>query len=423
MTQTPSPSVHYADFLKTKEASLDEKARAFSNFHQGHIENRHFHYKRVAYSRSEPLRQVKDRYTNEMRSMLYLASNDYLNLCIHPEVVQAGIDALLKYGAGAGSVPLLGGTTDLHEELSQAVAKFKGCEQSVLFTSGFGANQGALSTLIGEGDLAVLDTLAHASIHDGCAHTNRRFFQHNDMDSLERVLKSTRGKYKNVFIVVDGVYSMDGDIAPLDEIHALAQHYGALIYVDEAHASGVIGEKGRGTPSHFGLEGKIDFVAGTFSKALGGVGGFVCTSSERALYLNFLTRNHLFSTAMTPQVVGSMLKSIEIVETDDERRARLWSNIRFFKKGLEELGFDVRNCETAIFPLILGNEDLVREATRQLQELNVYVNPVVFPAVAISASRIRMSLMANFSHEQLGEVLNKLEHVGRKLDFLPKVHV
>lgn len=408
------------DFLQENQYSIVEKAAAFYAYCEKLKENNHYHYKRVASTGSLPVREVKDLVTGDIKEMYYLASNDYLNLTNHPGVIEAGVKALYEYGAGAGSVPLLGGTLEIHEELARKIAAFKKCEDAILYTSGFGANSGSLSALLGPNDLAILDMLTHASIIDGCSRTNKRFFAHNDMKSLETILKSTQGKYKSVLIAVDGVYSMDGDIAPLDKIYELAKKYGAYIYVDEAHASGVIGEKGRGTPSHFGLEGKIDFVAGTFSKGLGCVGGFVATSKEFAHMLNYFARNFMFSTAMTPQVAGSAIKAIEIVENTDERRERLWRNIEFFREGLITTGFTLNNCETAIFPIILGSDILVWEATRMLHDLNVYVNPVTYPAVAAKKSRIRMSLMSEFTTEQLSEVLNRLEYVGNKLKIIRK---
>lgn len=399
------------DYLSESTTDLREKANEFYQYRNYQYDNKHIHLKRIALNGSKPIREVQDMFTGEVRHMIYLASNDYLNLTTHPKVVEAGRDAILKYGAGAGSVPLLGGSIDLHEQLEKKVAQFKGQEAAIIFTSGFGANDGVLSSLLGKNDLAILDMLAHASIIDGCKGTNTKFFLHNDMDSLEKILKTAQGKYNNVLIAVDGVYSMDGDIAPLDKLHELAKRYQAYLYVDEAHASGVIGANGRGTPEHFGLEGEIDFVAGTFSKALGGVGGFVSTTKELAFMLNFFSRSYMFSTAMTPQVAASMLASIDVIEQEPERREKLWSNIHYFKRGLESLGFTLENCETAIFPLILGDDYKVKEAVRMLHEMNVYVNPVLYPAVSFKKSRIRMSLMCEHTHQQLDEVLNKLEYV------------
>ena len=403
------------DYLSESTTDLNEKANEFYQYRNYQFDNKHMHYKRIALNGSRPIREVYDMYTKQVRSMIYLASNDYLNLATHPKVVEAGQQALLKYGAGAGSVPLLGGSIDLHEQLEKKVAQFKGQEAAIIFTSGFGANNGVLSSLLGKNDLAILDMLAHASIIDGCKNTNMKFFLHNDLDSLEKILKTSQGKYNNVLIAVDGVYSMDGDIAPLDKLHELAKRYKAYLYVDEAHASGVIGANGRGTPEHFGLEGQIDFVAGTFSKALGGVGGFVATTKELAFMLNFFSRPYMFSTGMTPQVAASMLASMEVIEQEPHRREKLWSNIHHFKNGLESLGFTLENCETAIFPLIIGDDYKVKEAVRILHEMDVYVNPVLYPAVSFKKSRIRMSLMSEHTHAHLDEVLDKLEYVSNKL--------
>jgi glycine C-acetyltransferase len=263
-------------------------------------------------------------------------------------------------------------------------------------------------------DVAILDMLVHASIIDGCKNTNIKFFKHNDMDSLESVLKKVKDKYRTKLIAVDGVYSMDGDIAPLDEIVEIAKKYGAYVMVDEAHATGVIGENGRGTPEYFNIEGKVDIVAGTFSKAVGGVGGFIATNKELVNLLNFYSRTYMFSTAMTPQATASIIEALNVIESEPDRRERLWENIRYFKKNLEDLGFCLGNSETAIFPIIVGDELKVREMCRYLHEADIYANPVLYPAVPKRLSRIRMSLMCEHTKEHLDKALNALEAAGKK---------
>jgi glycine C-acetyltransferase len=375
-------------------------------------------YKRVALNGSGPVRLVKDMYTGDIREMIYLASNDYLNLTTHPKVVEAGRAALDKYGAGAGSVPLLGGTIDLHIELEKKIAEFKSCESAIIYTSGFGSNAGTLLSLLQKEDIAVLDMLVHASIIDGCKNTNIKYFRHNNMDSLEATLKKVKDDYRTKLVVVDGVFSMDGDIAPLDSIVEIAKHYGAYVMVDEAHATGVIGKTGKGTPEHCNVQGKVDIVAGTFSKGLGGVGGFIASNKELVRLLNFYSRSYMFSTAMTPQVAGSLIAAIDVIGSEPELREQLWWNINYFKKNLSELGFNLGNSETAIFPLILGNDNLVKDTVRTLHEMDIYVNPVLYPAVSRRLARIRMSLMATHTKEHLDKALNALEYVGRKFDII-----
>jgi len=258
----------------------------------------------------------------------------------------------------------------------------------------------------------------HASIIDGCKSTNTKFFRHNDMDSLEKTLARVKDKYRTKLIVVDGVYSMDGDIAPLDRIVELAKAHGAYVMVDEAHATGVIGETGRGTPQHHKIEGKVDIVAGTLSKGLGGVGGFIAASGELVELLRYYSRPYIFSTAMTPQVTGSLLAALDIIEDEPEHIKRLWENIRYFRSNLTAMGFDLGNSETAIFPITIGDDLKVREMCRRLHELDIYVNPVMYPAVPKRLSRIRMSLMSALTREQLDKALEALETVGKEYDVI-----
>lgn len=408
-----STNLSLANFMSMPGCDIMQRADSFYEFIEDYIEKRHFQYKRVALNKSGPVREVVDRYTGKIRKMIYLASNDYLNLTNHPKVIQAGKEALEKYGAGAGSVPLLGGTLDIHIELENRVSKFKDCEAAIIYTSGFGSNAGTLLSLLGEEDTAILDMLVHASIIDGCKNTNVNFFKHNNMESFEKTLKRAKDKYRTKLVAVDGVYSMDGDIAPLDQIVEIAKHYGAYVMVDEAHASGVIGENGRGTPEYHNVEGKVDIVAGTFSKGLGGVGGFIASNEKLVRMLNFYSRAYMFSTAMAPPTVASLIASMDVVENEPELREKLWDNIRYFRKNLLDLGFNLGNSETAIFPIIVGDDYKVREVCSKLHDMDIYVNPVLYPAVPKKLSRIRMSLMAAHTKEHLDKALNALEEVGK----------
>lgn len=407
-----------ADFANVPDLDIMGRANLFYEFIQDIKARHHFQYKRVSLDGSGPVRRVLDTYTREVKEMIYLASNDYLNLTMHPKVIAAGQEALLKYGAGAGSVPLLGGTIDLHIELEEKIARFKGCESAIIYTSGFGSNAGTLLSLLQSEDVAVLDMLVHASIVDGCKNTNIKPFRHNDIGSLESVLKRVKDKYRTKLVVVDGVYSMDGDIAPLDKIVEIAKQYGAYVMVDEAHATGVIGKNGKGTPEHCNVEGKVDIVAGTFSKCLGGVGGFIASNKEIVQLLNFYSRTYMFSTSMTPQVTASLIAALDVIENEPELRVSLWENINYFRKNLTDLGFDLGNSETAIFPIIIGDDTKVKEICRRLHEMNIYVNPVLYPAVPKKLARLRMSLMTNHTKEQLDIVLNAMEDLGKEYGIL-----
>lgn len=407
-----------ADFVKVDDVDIMGRAKLFKEFTDDLIEKRHLQYRRVSLDGCSPVMRVLDKYTGDIREMVYLASNDYLNLTKHPRTIAAGRAALEKYGSGAGSVPLLGGTTDLHIELEEKTAKFKGCESAIIYTSGFGSNCGTLLSMLQENDIAILDILVHASIIDGCKNTNTKYFKHNDMKSLEHALSKAKDKYNTKLVIVDGVYSMDGDIAQLDKIVELAKAYGAYVMVDEAHASGVIGKTGRGTPQHFNIEGKVDIVAGTFSKGLGAVGGFIAAKEELIELLHYYSRPYMFSTAMTPQSAGSLIEAMNVVEEEPQLREQLWSNINYFRENLLNLGFNLGNAQTAIFPIIIGDDLKVKEICRRLHEMDIYVNPVLYPAVPKRLARVRMSIMATHTREHLDKALNALEIVGKEYDII-----
>ncbi|MGB7604783.1 MAG: aminotransferase class I/II-fold pyridoxal phosphate-dependent enzyme [Lutisporaceae bacterium] len=407
-----------ADFVKVDDVDIMGRAKLFKEFTDDLIEKRHLQYRRISLDGCSPVMRVLDKYTGEIREMVYLASNDYLNLTKHPRTIAAGRAALEKYGSGAGSVPLLGGTTDLHIELEEKTAKFKGCESAIIYTSGFGSNCGTLLSMLQENDIAILDILVHASIIDGCKNTNTKYFKHNDMKSLEHALSKAKDKYNTKLVIVDGVYSMDGDIAQLDKIVELAKAYGAYVMVDEAHASGVIGKTGRGTPQHFNIEGKVDIVAGTFSKGLGVVGGFIAAKEELIELLHYYSRPYMFSTAMTPQSAGSLIEAMDVVEDEPQLREQLWSNINYFRENLINLGFNLGNAQTAIFPIIVGDDLKVKEICRRLHEMDIYVNPVLYPAVPKRLARVRMSIMSSHTREHLDKALNALEVVGKEYDII-----
>ena len=403
-----------SDFFDIEHMDMMERASYFQEYISDLDKRHHKQYRRISTSGSSPVMTVIDPYSCQEREMIYMASNDYLNLTRHPRTIAAGMKALLQYGTGAGSVPLLGGTLDIHIELEKKLARFKGCESAIIYTSGFGSNCGSIGALLREQDVAILDMLVHASVIDGCKGTHVEYFRHNDMDSLQKVLAKCSDKYRTKLVVVDGVYSMDGDISKLDEITEIAHSYGAYVMVDEAHATGVIGANGRGTPEHFNIEGKVDIVAGTLSKAMGAVGGFIAASRDLVEYLHYYSRHYMFSTAPTPQVTGSLIEAINVIEQEPHLRTRLWENIDYFRQNLLDLGFNLGNSRTAIFPINIGNDIIVREICREMQEENIYANAVLYPAVSRKLSRIRLSIMCNHTRQHLDRVLEVLEHLGRK---------
>ena len=405
-----------SDFLELPDRDILAKTYAFQEFTDELVNQQFHHWGRILTSPSEHRVTILDRYTNEEREMIMMASNNYLGLTTHPRVKEAAINAAEKYGGGAGSVPLLGGRMDLHRELEMKLAKMKGCEDAIIFTSGYSSNVGCVSALVRQNDVAINDRLNHASIIDGCRLSGGtlRTFKHNDLESLEKVLKSTDKEFNGKLIIVDGVFSMDGDISRLPEIKKLADEYDAKLMIDEAHATGVIGETGCGSPEHFHMEGQIDIVAGTLSKALAVVGGFVASSKEVVNYLRFYARSHMFSTALPPASVGALIAGIEVIQTEPELRKKLWYNINYMISNLKQMGFDLGNAETAIIPIIVGDNDKLMLMSREIHQAGIFLNPVYYPAVPKKLSRLRLSLMATHTQDDLDDTLEVIERVGKK---------
>jgi len=375
-----------------------------------------FFYRRVNGGVAGAEVEVISRHDGSRRQMLCFASNDYLNLSRHPKVVEAAVEAARRYGVGAGSAPILSGTLDIHLELERRTAQFKSCEDAIVYSSGYAANLGGLLAVLGSRDCAILDMRVHASLIQGCKGTNVLWFRHNDVGSLERRLKIARGRdYATLMVVVDGVYSMDGDLSPVAEICEIAHRYGAYLWLDDAHGTGVLGENGRGTAEHFGVDGKVDLISGSYSKALGCAGGFVAGRKQLITGLRFVSRPYVFSAGFSPSIAGAALAALEAVEEEPERRARLQDNSDYFRGALKEIGFDTGESQSPIVPVIVADEAKVVELCALLDEAAVFVNPIVYPAVPRRASRLRFSITSELTRRQLDRCLELMERFGRAL--------
>jgi 8-amino-7-oxononanoate synthase len=350
------------------------------------------------------------------RELVMLGSNNYLGLANHPEVKEAAIVALATYGTGVAGSRLLNGTLDLHVELEERLAEFTRRESALVFSTGFQANLGVLSSLLGRRDVAVLDALDHACIIDGCRLGFGRSlkYRHNDMDDLARKLSQIRSG-SGILIVVDGVFSMEGDVAPLPEIAKLARAHGARLMVDDAHGLGVFGDGGRGTVEHFAVEEEVDLLMGTFSKSLATVGGFVAGSAAVVSHIRHVARSGIFSAALPPASVAAARKALDIVEREPERRKQLWENARYLKRELDGLGFDTGESSSPVIPIAIGEDDNVYRATIRLQELGVFANPVVPPAVPRGRAMIRTSCIATHTRDHLDRALEAFAQMGREL--------
>src|SRR6266550_856735 len=351
--------------------------------------------------------------------VITLSSNNYLGLTVHPRLREAAIKAIEKYGVGSGSVRTIEGTMTLHNELEAKLARFKHTEASLTLQSGYATNLGVISAVMQEGDMIISDELNHASIIDGIrlGKSPRKIYPHKDMGGLRRVLEESRGANK-VMVVTDGVFSMDGDIAPLPKIVELAEEFGAFVMVDDAHSSGVLGKNGRGSVSHFGLDGRVALQIGTLSKGIGALGGYVACSQEMRDFLLMRSRPVLFSTSHPPSVVATCIAAIDLLESDNSLVERLWENAHFFKRGLLQLGFNTGHSETPITPIIVGDGALAMKFSTRLFEEGVFAQGIVFPTVPADKCRVRTIVTALHTREELTKALNVFERVGKELNII-----
>jgi glycine C-acetyltransferase len=360
--------------------------------------------------------------TYDGKKVINLASNNYLGLTAHPKLREAAIEAIKTYGVGSGAVRTIAGTMKIHMELEEKIARFKNVEACVVFQSGFTANAGTVSSILGREDFIISDELNHASIIDGArlSRAKVKVFRHKDMAHAEELLKEVAGEPGRKLLITDGVFSMDGDIGPVDKLCDLADQYGAIMMVDDAHASGVLGRNGRGSVDHFGCHGRVDVQVGTLSKAIGALGGYVCGSRDLIDFLYHRARPFLFSTSHPPSVTATCIAAFDLLESEPERIERLWDNTRYFKSELGQLGFDIGGVttpasETPITPIIIGDGRMTMDFSKALFDAGVMATGIAFPTVPEGKARIRTIMTSEHTREQLDQALETLDRVSKKL--------
>jgi glycine C-acetyltransferase len=358
--------------------------------------------------------------TFDGKKVINLSSNNYLGLNTHPRLREAALEATRRLGVGSGAVRTIAGTMRIHMELEEKIARFKNTEACVVFQSGFAANAGTVAAILKKGDIIISDELNHASIIDGCrlSRADIRVFPHKDVAAAEKLLQEAQSQPGHKLLISDGVFSMEGDIAPLPRLCDVAERYGAIMMVDDAHASGVLGRNGRGTIDHHGVHGRVHIQVGTLSKAIGSLGGYVCGSRDLIDFLYHRARPFLFSTSHPPSVTATCIAAFDVLEEEPERIARLWENTRFIKKGLQGLGFNTGMSETPITPVIVGAAKLAHALSRRLFEEGVFAQGIGFPTVPEGKARVRTIVTATHTPEELQQALDVFARVGRELGII-----
>ncbi len=394
-----------------KKADLFDKCYRFTKAKEL-MESEMYPYFRVIESPQDP------EVVMDGKKMIMVGSNNYLGLTNHPKVKQQALEAIQKYGSGCAGSRFLNGTLDIHVKLEEKLAKFIRKEAALVFSTGFQVNLGVISALAGKDDVLIIDKMDHASIIDGSrlSYAEVRKFRHNDMADLERILGEHRERKK--LIVVDGVFSMEGDIVDLPEVVSLARKYQARVMVDDAHGIGVLGKTGRGTVEHYGLENEVDLIMGTYSKSLASIGGFISGEEPVIHYIKHFARALIFSASPPPASIAAVSAALDIIEEEPERIERLWTNTWKMHEGLKSMGFEIGPTETPIIPILVGDELKAFTMVKMLQQEGVFANVAVSPAVASGKALIRTSYMATHTDEQLDRVLNAFEKVGRTLGII-----
>lgn len=403
-----------ADFLEYRGEDLFEVTDYFSKYLQDAFDKGYMVYGNPILSAPKTEFDVYDGYSQEKRTFLNFCSYNYLGYSCRREVVDEVQRTLEKYGTGAVSAPLLSGYYDLSKKLELAIADLKNKESALIFPTGYGANLGVLSCLLKPGDVAVLDILSHASIYDGVrlAGADLKVFSHNNPEHLEKVLRSL--KNKRMIVCLEGIYSMDGDIAKLPDLVRICKKYHAKILLDEAHSTLIFGEKGGGVAEFFGLEDQIDLTIGTFSKSFGAIGGFVAASSKIISYIRMYARSYVFSCAMAPHTAAGILKVLEIYVDDKVEKHKLLENTKYMQTKLKEAGLDIGETESQIIPVIVGNDKRLRKISRAIYDKGLYTGVVTFPAVSAKRTRLRLSLSSEHTIEQMDSCVEIIKDVFNK---------
>lgn len=422
------------DFFEVTGKTLTERVRPFSDYYRTQMDEGLLLYSRESQTPMDARIQVKDAASGKPHEMIMLGSNNYLGLANHPYVKDSVKRAIDEFGTGMGGPPLLNGMSRIHRELERRLAKLKGCEDAMLFASGFQANLGWVNGLLREGDVLLYDELNHASLYDGIrlavanlgteggrSKLRTQRFRHNDCAHLERLLQATVARegspHRQIFVAVEGVYSMDGDLAPLDRIRELCDRYGANLVVDDAHGTAVMGETGGGTAEHFGIKGRIEIAMGTFSKAFGTTGGFLAGKAEVIHYLRFFSRSYMFSAHLPPPTVASVLAGLDMLEREPERLRKLHDNAEYLASGLRGLGYAAER-QAAILPILVPAHVDMRALNRAFHEEGIFLNSVEYPAVPKDAQRLRISVMATHTREDLDQAIGVFAKLGRRFGMI-----
>lgn len=410
----------FKEFENIPQLDMMQRSSEFNKYLNYLSDKGHLNYRIQNNSGCGPLLNLDFKGFSKETQFVNFVSNDYLGFTQHPLVKKATMDAIEEFGTGAGASPAIGGHFSYHEKLEQKIAWFFKKPAAILYTTGYTANSATLQCLLQQEDIAILDMAVHASVYEGCLNTNVKSFLHNNLEHLEQILKKAEHQYRTKLVIIDGVYSQDGDLALLKDIVKLTHQYGAYILVDDAHGTGVIGKTGRGLIEEHDLFNEIDLISGTFSKAFAGLGGYVLGNPEVIRFLKFQSKQHLFSATMPPATATAVTRSIELLDEEPQWMKQLWENINYFKNGLDGLGLDIGNTASAIIPVKIGNPVTTGEAGRLLLQEGVYANSIIYPAVSKKDARIRMALMATHTREQLDHSLNAFEKICHLLPEIKK---
>jgi glycine C-acetyltransferase len=405
--------------LKGRKLRLTDKVQYFTQFVDDLIDNKQMHHMRCITSAADREVSIIDRYTGKERKMIMFGSNNYLGLANHSYVKKKAIEAISKFGAGIGGPPLLNGYTSLHRELEERLAHLKGEEDALIFSSGYGTNVGLVTGLLNSNDVVIYDAYSHASFCDGIKMADVQSFRftHNNISQLEqRLEQNASNSDKDVYVGVEGVYSMDGDLAPLNEIVPLCKSKGAILIVDDAHGTGVMGKTGRGTAEHFGVEGQVDICMGTFSKTFAATGGFIAASKPIINYLRFFARSYMFSASLPPVSIAMVLACLDVIENEPELLEQLWSNVKYAELGLREIGIDIEP-QSAIIPLRVPVGMDLRKAAGKFHDKGIFVNSVEYPAVPVSQQRFRISIIATHTKEDIDRLIETVDEIWSENKF------